>query len=552
MISGTLFKKLFIIVTALFLCSGISSAQESAVTFHGATYLSVDGYTSSSQDSSWKPRMPPLSARGIFKANISLYDKVDIPFEIYAATSGLGFQQPFNQFGMSPRFGWLTVHAGYFSTKYSELSFGDVRMLGGGFEANPGKFRIAALYGIARQARSKDTTVGFLGEYKRILTAVKLGYGDESEYFVHFNAIKAVDDSSTLFADSTSPLATENLAATLNFGLPFSGFISMNGEVGVSAFSNDIHSPELTGDKVPKIPSFLFTPRYSSQLDGAAKLSILITPSSFWNIRLNSQWIGPGYVSLGYVQLQNDILETTIAPSVRLFESKLLLRGSFGMRYNNLRNTRLSSTRRIIGSFLSSAQILDNLGLDIQYSNYGLRSTHVNDTMRVQNIFQMLSISPRWNFTGWGANHALSASYAYQNMDDKNIFTSISTNSSTSLWSLVHTLSLEPDLSFTSSVFYTSIFTTFLNTKALNLSETVSNSYLDNKLMVSLTGGYSFVQTIGQDNQIIGRLSAAYQLTTSSQLILTLNSNNYDYAQAVSGNPSFREYQASLQYQLTF
>ncbi|MBI3258283.1 MAG: hypothetical protein HYZ54_02200 [Ignavibacteriae bacterium] len=552
MTTCALITKIFIALTVLLLCSSIAFTQESGITFHGVAYLSVDGYTSSSQDSSWKPRMPPLSARGIFKANISLYDKVEIPFEIYAATSGLGFQQPFNQFGMSPRFGWLTVHAGYFSTKYSELSFGDVRMLGGGFEANPGKFRIAGLYGIARQARAKDTTVGFLGEFKRTLAAIKLGYGDENEYFVHFNAIQAVDDASSLSVDSTSPLPTQNLAATLNFGLPFSGIVSMNGEVGVSAFSNDIHSPELTGDNIPKVPSFLFTPRYSSQIDGAAKLSILISPSSFWNVRLNSQWIGPGYISLGYVQLQNDILEGTIAPSVRLFESKLLLRGSFGIRYNNLRNTRLSSTRRVIGSFLTSAQILDNLGLDIQYSNYGLRSTHLNDTMRVQNIFQMLSVSPRWNFTGWGANHALSASFAYQSMDDKNIFTSVSTNSNTSLWSLVHTLSLEPMLSFTSSVFYTAIYTTFLNTKALNLSETVSNSYLENKLTVSLTGGYSFVQTIGQDNQVIGRLSAAYQLTASSQLIFTVNSNNYDYAQAVSGNPSFREYQASLQYQLTF
>ncbi len=549
--SAALLFRILPTLTVLLMCGNVVRAQES-VTFHGATYLSVDGYTSSSQDSLWKPRMPPLSARAIFKANLTFWDKLEIPFEIYAATSGIGFQQPFNQFGMSPKFGWLTVHAGYFSTKYSELSFGDVRMLGGGFEANPGDFRIAALYGIARQSRAKDSAAGFPGEFKRTLSALKLGYGDENDYFVHLNAIQAKDEVASLTIDSLSPLPTENLAVTLNFGLPFSRKITLKGEIGASAFSNDILAPELSGNGIPKIPHYLFTPRYSSQVDGAAKLSVLITPDAMWNVKLNAQWIGPGYVSLGYVQLQNDILETTVAPTVRLFDSKLLMRGSFGIRLNNLRNTRLSSTQRIIGSFLTSAQILDNVGLDLQYSNYGLRSTHVNDTMRVQNIFQMLSVSPRWNFSGWGANHALSASFSYQDMDDKNIFTSVSTNSSTILWSFVHTLSIEHALSFTSSVFYTSIFTTFINTKALNLSETVSNSYFDNSLTVSLTGGYSFVQTIGQDNQIIGRLTAAYRLTSSSSLILTVNSNNYDYAQAVSGNPSFREYQASLQYQLTF
>jgi hypothetical protein len=547
---GALFQQIFLTLTTFIFCGIAARAQES-VTFHGATYLSVDGYSSSSEDSSWKPRMPPLSARAIFKANVTILEKLEIPFEIYAATTGLGFQQPFNQFGMSPKFDWLTVHAGYFSTKYSELSFGDVRMLGGGFEANPGKFRIAALYGIARQSRAKDSASGFQGEFKRTLTALKLGYGDENSYFVHLNAIQAIDDASSLAIDSLSPLPTENLGATISFGLPFSQRIAIKGEVGASAFSHNILSPEIT-ENAPKFPHFLFTPRYSSQIDGAAKLSILITPEALWNVKLNAQWIGPGYVSLGYVQLQNDILETTIAPTLRLFDSKILMRGSFGMRYNNLRNTRLASTRRIIGSFLTTAQLTDNLSMDIQYSNYGLRSTHVNDTMRVQNIFQMLSLSPRWNFSGWGANHSLSASFSYQDMDDKNLFTSVSTSSSTSLWSLLHTLSLEPMLSFTSSIFYTSITTTFLNTKALNLTETVSNTYLNNKLTVSLTGGYSFVQTVGQDNQIIGRIVAAYQLTSSSSLILTVNSNNYDYAQAVSGNPSFREYQASLQYQLTF
>lgn len=551
MTSGSGFYFFLLMLTTL-LFSGKEVCAQESLTFHGATYLSVDGYTSSSQDSTWKPRMPALSARAIFKANVTVLDKLEIPFEIYAATTGLGFQQPFNQFGMSPKFEWLTVHAGYFSTKYSDLSFGDVRMLGGGFEANPGNFRIAALYGIARQARAKDSVAGFQGEFKRTLTAVKLGYGDENDYFVHLNTIQAIDDASSLKTDSLSPFPTENLATTLNFGLPFSRKITVKGEIGASAFSNDIHSPELTGDKIPKIPHFLFTPRYSSQIDGAAKLSVLISPDALWNVKLNGQWIGPGYTSLGYVQLQNDILETTIAPSIRLLDSKLLMRASFGMRYNNLRNTRLSATQRIIGSFITTAQLTDNIGLDVQYSNYGLRSTHVNDTLRVQNIFQMLSLSPRWNFSGWRANHAVSASFSYQNMDDKNIFTSVNTNSSTSLWSLVHTLTIEPTLSFTSSVFYTSIITSFINTNALNLSETISNSYFDDKLMVSLTGGYSFVKTIGQDNQIIGRISATYRLTPSSTFILMVNSNNYDYAQAVSGNPSFREYQASLQYQLTF
>ncbi len=536
----------------LFLTAAVCSAQDTPdVTLHGAAYLSTDFYSSASEDTLWKPRLPALSARAILRANLSLYNTIDAPFELYASTAGAGFQQPFNQFGISPRYDWLTLHAGYFSSKISDLTFGDVRMLGGGMEINSAHFHFSALYGIARQARMPDFSAQFAGEYKRTMTAFRLGYGEENDWNIHLNVVQAVDNPATLPQDSLTPLPTENLASTLSFGMPFSDYFSMRGEFGASVFSNNTTTPEISAEEF-SFPHFLFIPRYSTQIDGAGKVSFMIRPSKIWTVKLDAQWIGPGYVSQGYVQLQNDIFETVIAPSVRLFDTKLLLRGSFGMRYNNLRNNRLSATQRMVGSFLASAQITPELNVDMQYSNYGIRSSHVNDTLRQQNIFQMLSLSPRWTFTAFDIPQSVAVSYSYQDVDDKNLFTSISTLSTTQLGSIVHTLTLDNTLTFSTSGFYTSIVTPALTTKVLNLSETVSEMYFDGALSIALSGGYSFVKTFGQDNQFIGRMTASYQLTSKGTLILTVNSNNYDYAQAAVGNASFREFQASLLYQLTF
>lgn len=542
---------LFLLIALSF---SLCRAQEKAdISIHGAAFLSVDAYTSASKDTLWKPRLPGLSARAILRANISLYDVIEAPFELYASTSGSGLQQPFNQFGISPRYQWLTVHAGYFSSKISDLTFGDVRMLGGGLEVHSAGMHVVALYGIGRRARLPDYAAQFAGEYERTMTAVKIGYGEENEWNVQLNVVQALDHPASLPADSLTPFPTENLASTISFGLPFSDVFRMRGELGASIFSNNTTAPEL-GDSLLRFPHFLFTPRYSTQIDGAGKLSFIVTPAKNWAVKLDAQWIGPGYVSQGYMQLQNDIFETVIAPSVRLFDTKLLLRSSLGLRYNNLRNNRLAATRRVVGSFVASAQITPEFSLDAQYSNYGIRSPHVNDTLRQQNIFQMISLSPRWQFTLLNMPQSVSVSYSYQDVDDKNLFTSLSTLSTTHLGSIVHTLSATSTMNFSSSGLYTSILTPVITTKVLNLSETISDSYYDGKLSVSVTGGYSFVRTstIGQDNQFVGRLTGSYQLTEKGMLILNINSNNYDYAQAAVGNASFREFQASLLYQLTF
>ncbi|HPR62287.1 MAG TPA: hypothetical protein PLF35_15130, partial [Prolixibacteraceae bacterium] len=127
--------------------------KKKAVTFGGSASLSSSFYASDGIT----PRQPGNMQVAVIRANISLYDLVDLPFELYYSSGQFGYQQPFNQFGVSPRISdWLTLHAGYFSTQFSNLSYGDLRMLGGGFELTPGNFRLKAVYGRTRQPVEAD------------------------------------------------------------------------------------------------------------------------------------------------------------------------------------------------------------------------------------------------------------------------------------------------------------------------------------------------------------------------------------------------------------
>lgn len=102
------------------------------------------------------PRRDPFYY--VLNANlqISILNKISIPFSAVFTqqnrtyTNGLeNYTKQFNQFGMSPRYRWLTVHAGYRTLDFSQYSLSGILFLGGGIEVKPEKsfFQVSAAYG---------------------------------------------------------------------------------------------------------------------------------------------------------------------------------------------------------------------------------------------------------------------------------------------------------------------------------------------------------------------------------------------------------------------
>lgn len=518
--------------------------------------LSSDFYTQNGQAQS---RLPASVHRGTIRANVTLFEQIELPFEAYFTTNEYGYRQPFNQFGVSPRFfGWLQFHAGYFSMRLSELTFGDSRLLGGGIELSPKNFRLGAFYGYTREARNPDPTNFFVGEYRRKAMGFKIGYGDDGGAYLTLNTAFTTDDSTSIRRDSITPTPQENLVTSLSFGLPlFDNVFKLTGEFAVGAFTSNTQAPLIDSANRVDIQESVFTANISTNVDAAARAGIMLTPSQYWNIRADVQWIGPGFVTLGYVQLPNDVLDITLSPSLRLFENKLFLRASIGKRSNNLRNTRQAATQRTIGSFSASMQFTNEIGMDVQYSNFGVKSTHRNDTIRVQNISQLYSFSPRANFEWLGGMNTVSLSASFQNSEDQNQFTAQAFNNTTSSYSVVHSISLPSTLSFTTTAFSNSVknssTTAPVNTTVITLNETVGYSLLERMLSTNATLGVNFVdnQGSGRNSQFMARLSASLNLNAWGTFTVQVMNNNYDFATA-SGQPNYSEYQGSLQYNINF
>lgn len=536
------------LVVLLASLASVSEAQPTPVRLEGGLSLSSELYSSTGI----AERRPKQTYRAILSPTLVLFDQIRLPFEIFITNDEQGYRQPFNQFGVSPRlWGWLTLHAGYFSSQLSELSFGDMRLLGGGVELAPGDFRFSVLYGRSQQAMNADTANGVRGLYERTILAAKLGYGAENSAFIHMQFLRAWDDSTSLTLAPPDVAPVENVVASVAYGLPlFGDLVRITGETAVSAFTNDTRSPE-DHDFSVSVPGALFTPRHSSQIDGATTLTLSITPSPTFTLSLNGKWVGPGYVTLGYLQLPNDVLEGVVAPTFRLFDNKVILRGSLGVRFNNLRDTKVATTQRTIGNVMVNLQPSSFFGVDVQYANYGMRSTPRNDTLRIDNISQSFSFSPRYSFPSFGGMSTALFSYGFQDFTDYNTITGALSNnqshSGTGMWALI----FPSTLSLTSSVNYTSATTSVYSMSIAGVNETIGYAFFDNRLSTSVTVGYNVVHLSGTDGQVTARLNATYATPGWGAFTLSLMNNRYTYADA-SLSPSFSEAMGSLQYSIGF
>jgi len=534
----------------IFICCCSSSqrlfAQNVAdyIKIGGSINLSDNFYSSSGIDK----RQPANVASAIFRTTVTIYNQIQLPFEFYWTSKERKFQQPFNQFGVSPRISsWLTLHGGYFSSRISDLSFGDLRMLGGGVELTPGNFRLKVLYGKSRNAVEPDNSNFLPAVYKQTAYAASIGYGNEATNFFNINLFRAIDDTNSIKRDSSTITPNENLVGSISFGTQIIDELNINGEIGLSAFSSNITAESL---KDVSTSSFFFSPNTSSRLDGAAKLNINIRPSNAWSLRLSSRWIGPGFTTLGYALLPNDLMEFSLSPNVRLLDNKLNIRAQAGIRFNNLRSNRLSTTSRFTGSFGANWQVNQNFGFDLNYNNNQIQSSHKNDTLKLSNIFNSISISPRILFEGLGGNNNLIFTYTYQDVSDKNVYTSKVSDNRTHSVSTIHSLMFPSSWSFTTTALFNSTSVSTLSTRIINLSETIGRRFFDNKLSASVSLGLNFIKTTVNDTQLVFRLTSTYSLDKWGNISFNLSNNNYNGTGELT--KTYNELYGSLQYNINF
>jgi len=440
---------------------------------------------------------------------ITLYGIV-LPFSIRLSEQQRDFRQPFNQFGVSPYYKWAKLHLGYRSHNWSTYALAGHSITGAGLELTPGKFQVGFATGrLLKPVRYLDNPENIKLQtpaYKRTGTALRLGYGSESNN-LSLVILKARDDSTSLGTVPTEYRLTpdENLVVSFMTKQTIAKKYLFEVEVAQSLYTRDIRTAisDSTGGVMTKIFSSLIANHESTTSSNAIRASAGYQ-SDLFSLMMRYQRVEPDFRSMGAYYFATDLSNITIEPSLKLMEKKLTLAGSVGTQIDNLKNDKNLRTRRTITSARVNWVPLPQYNLSAFFSNYGLAQESgllSIDTLRQSEVAQATSqfgVTQSLNLTGEKLGHNLMVNFNYQKLNDRNENTSQYSEFSTKILSANYFITYMPfSINGSAAFLYTHFAQDTVVTVAYGPSVGLGKSFLKNKLNASVY--LSFINNKVQD-----------------------------------------------------
>ena len=495
---------------------------------------------------------------------------LSIPLSFTLSKADRSFRQPFNEFGMSPTYKWITVHAGYRSINFSPYTLGGYTMLGGGFELNPGKLRVGFMYGRMNRATTIDTTTQALVPFSftRKGYAAKLGYGSQKNFF-ELSYLSAKDDSTTKPANIPSPqqlgqlppTAAKNNVLGYHTGFTFFKKFIFESDGAFSLYTTDMNSSlsldSLTNPFLKKIQN-LFGLNASSEYYTALSASLGYRAKKY-GLKVAYKRIDPDFKTMGAYYFNSDIENWTFSPNATLFNNKVRFNGSVGIQHDNLKNQKRAQNNRFIGNANASIEFTQALGLDLIYTNFSdnqqPRTALFADSLRIVQTTQTIGITPRYFIVKPDIIHAISASVNHSNLNDFNNYysaQSASRNISTDQYYINYTVSFPKKLlSLYLNINQTSLKGQDMNSKFTGATIGGNSSFYKQKLQAGVTT--TFTQSSGEQSPssfiFNGSGNLRYQVNRKQALAFSLFINNNKMKTPNPLQPSYRETRAELSYQ---
>jgi len=549
----------FIVFFACLICSAFLQAQDlegigkkKPFEISGNISAFADGYFVNGIE----PRSTPFNWRLNGSPTITVYG-ISLPFYFNVGSQGRSFTQPFNQYGVSPKYKWVTAHLGWRNLTYSQYTLSGISFFGAGIELNPGKFRFAAMYGRFNRAIRLDTIpqqfVTPEPVYERRGFSTRIGFGTATN-FLDFIFFKAQDDSSSYQNAPYKIKPAENAIFGISSRLLLFKHLQIHFDGALSGYTRDLRLDSLSDESLKRL-DFILKTNASSQLLFAGNTSIGYV-SKYFGLKFQYKRVDQDYKSMGSYQYQTDLEAITIEPSLNLFKSKIRLSGSIGQQKDNLSRSKMIATSRTIGSVNLSLNPSRKYGLDIQYGNYGVTQRSgiipLNDTIRMAIANQNVNLINR--FTSINKSRALTIVLlnTYQEMTNLNPLFPAFIENKVIIGNLnINYTLIKTGVNFSGGYNYSrSMFSQGI----IELSGPMigfGKNMLKNKMNLSLSGGFQSSRFNGNSNGITinSGLNLNYRISKKNNFTL-----NFRLIKNTSNNPvsvPFTEGFISAGYQYT-
>ena len=554
----------------------------------GLFFLMLQGFALQAQDLSNLKNVKPLTLNGSIGLNSSFYDVsggipnrqapfayginanatitlygISMPFSFtWYNNNKAGFTQPFNQFGISPTYKWLTVHLGYRNVSFSEFTLNGYTFLGAGIEARPGKFRLGAVYGKFSQNSQYDLAMAdSIPKLTRTGWATKIGYGTD-ERFVDVSVLRIGDNPKNFddnMAKSGQPTPAQNLAIGLTSKFKITSKLFFNVDGSMSFFTNNrkVTRSDTIHSSLLRFAGNFITVNNTSEYHNALKAGLSYRFNSSVITSIEYRRIDPGFRSLGSYFFNNDLEMFTFNQTAAFLKNKINARGSIGFQHDNLNGAKTTTANRIIGSLSGNYNINQNWGIDLSYSNF---STNQKAIRTVQNtdlmIFQVnhnLSLIPRFMKMSEKLSHMVMLNLNWMKLDDKNEKTKDQTNTDTYIGMLMYNLGLlKLKLNLSAGLNYTNMVNKNYTNQLMGGTLNAAKTFLQDKLSLNWNNSL-MLNKINTNNGIVFNtaLNAAYRFHPKHSVTLNLNMINNSFSNSTTV-PSFNEIRGDIGYVFTF
>jgi len=509
-------------------------------------------------------RRQPFSYIFTGSPTISIFNSFTIPISFTYSEQDRSFRQPFNQFGMSPYYKWITIHAGYRNINYSQFTLAGHTILGAGIELHPGIFRFGFITGRFNRATPVDTSSKSFQPftYSNHGTAAKIGIGKGVDFF-EVSMLKAKDDINSVhppvdYIGIVTP--GENIVVGINGQIKFLKNFTFALEAATSLYTRNLENStplsDSTNKGITKILRNFISTNSTTERYNAIQTSLLYHEKIF-SAKLQYRRVDPDYKTMGAYFFNNDIENITFAPSLNLLKNKFRFGGSIGFQHDNLLKQKQTTSSRVIGSANLSAELNEHFGIDFSYSNYSntqLRKTILlGNTFRIAQVSENYSFTPRYILASEKFVHSVifSANYNIFSSVDKTIDNLSDTKSNN--YFLNYQVTVVPrNLTYTFNLNYTDVKSASYEDGNYGVTLGVNKVLNNSKLTAGWLG--SFLKGLhGKSTGLIlnQNVTVNYRINKHHSFGTTISYINNKSQQTLI-TPSYSEWQADLNYRYVF
>lgn len=515
--------------------------------FSGRLGLFYDFYDASADNfETFRPRYPNNLGRFSAHATLSAGQYFSMPVGIDISMGQATYhlpqipeeglidyvRNPRNNIHLNPRYKWAQAWLGTQTPSFSALTTGDIPFFGAGVELTPGNFIFSAHYGTSQIGINANPLQNVAGAYSQKIIASRMGYGKADGTRLILNFVKLKDEIGSLDQRPMGINPREGIVLSPQLQIKLSSSLVLSTETAVSAFTRNLLGPDLflENDFTPLADPFLDV-NGSTYID-YSNISSIDWKSDNLGLGLEMRYIGPGFEPVGFRAMERDLIDYNIKTNFRLFQNRIMINGTTGLRTNNLQNSTTESTQRFIANVSLFAKVSDELSFNSNYSNFGFRNNVLFDTLKVEMIQNMFTITPSLQLNGTTANHIIGLGSTFQFFDEYNVFTGdFAQTQSTSFNANYNVVFKETPLNLGLMGMYLQNTTPATKLNLYTIRLMARYRMLDKKLTPRLTLSYTGVQRgeYTTDTRLQLQLKTAYKITDALQLQLGYNLSNYIY-----------------------